>query len=194
MAPEGRRLWLKCYFPYTLVHFCLLPLLFLPLGSTAVWYVLINSLLAEVCTNIHSFLIVVTNHAGPDLYRFDKPMQNKEEFYLRQIVGSSNHTTGGFLNDLMHGFLNYQIEHHLWPSFSMLQYQKAQPQVKALCAKYGIPYAQESLWARTRKTLAIMVGTESMKLWNDNEFATFQPNPITTSKFVPPSGPEPLGV
>jgi hypothetical protein len=76
----------------------------------------------------------------------------------------------------------------------MLQYQTAQPQVKALCAKYGIPYAQEPLWARTRKTLAIMVGTESMKLWNDNEFATFQPNPITTSKLGPPSGPEALGV
>ena len=30
----------------------------------------------------------------------------------------------------------------LWPNASMLTYQRAQPLVKALCAKHGVPYVQ----------------------------------------------------
>jgi len=35
--------------------------------------------------------------------------------------------------------------------------------VKALCEKYGVPYVQEPVTKRAMRTLAIMVGTESMK-------------------------------
>jgi hypothetical protein len=44
----------------------------------------------------------------------------------------------------------------------MSEYQRLQPQVKALCAKYGIPYVQESVWKRVKKTVDIMVGKTSM--------------------------------
>lgn len=63
----------------------------------------------------------------------------------------------------MHGFLNYQIEHHLWPNLSMLSYQRAQPIVKALCKRHGIPYVQENVFIRVKKTVDIMVGNASMK-------------------------------
>merc|ERR1711935_677743 len=36
------------------------------------------------------------------------------------------------LNDFMHGWLNYQIEHHAFPQLSMLSYQKSAPQMRAL--------------------------------------------------------------
>jgi fatty acid desaturase len=62
----------------------------------------------------------------------------------------------------MHGWLNYQIEHHIWPDMTILQYSRAHPMVKYVAQKYGIPYVQESVWFRVVKTLKIMVGDESM--------------------------------
>jgi fatty acid desaturase len=59
-----------------------------------------------------------------------------------QVISSANFRTGGDKNDFMHGWLNYQVEHHLWPQLSALSYQKAQPEVAAICAKYGVPYVQ----------------------------------------------------
>ena len=46
---------------------------------------------------------------------------------MRQVLGSTNFRTGGDVNDFLHGWLNYQIEHHLWPDLSPRQLQFAQP-------------------------------------------------------------------
>jgi hypothetical protein len=42
------------------------------------------------------------------------------------------------------------------------QYQKVQPQVKAVCEKHHIPYIQESVFKRLRKAVDVMVGKTSM--------------------------------
>lgn len=161
----GSFLWFRCWLPYVLFHFVLLPLPFLLISQWAFYSVLINRILAEAVSNFHSFLIIVPNHAGDDVYRFETPIENQEEFYLRQIIGSVNYKTGGNYNDFLHGWLNYQIEHHLWPDLTMLQYQKAQPHVKAICEKHNVPYIQESVWIRLGKLFDIMLGNTSMKLW-----------------------------
>ncbi len=161
----GGRVWLKAWIPYGIYRFGLLPLPFLLIGRGAWLAVLINSVIAELMSNVHGFITIVTNHAGEDLYRFDRPISNRGEFYLRQIVGSTNFRTGGDLNDFMHGWLNYQIEHHVWPDMSMLQYRKAQPEVQAICARHGVPYVQESVWRRLVKLLRVLAGDASMKWW-----------------------------
>ena len=162
LNPAARDLWSKCLLPYIFVKFVLMPLLFIPLGPVAVINVWINTLLAEIISNLHGFLVVVPNHAGNDILLFEDSANNKSEFFLRQITGSTNFKTGGDINDMLHGWLNYQIEHHLWPDLPMSEYQRLQPQVKALCQKYGIPYVQESVWVRLKKTVDIMVGNNAM--------------------------------
>ena len=108
--------------------------------------------------------MIVPSHAASDLYRFTTPVANRNEFYVRQIIGSSNYRCGSDLNDFLHGWLNYQIEHHLWPDLSMRQYQQVQPRVKALCEKYDIPYVQESVFKRFLKLWKILLGVESMRI------------------------------
>ncbi len=162
LNPFARDLWLKCLLPYMMVRFVLIPLLFIPLGPIAVISVWINTLLAEIIANLHTFLIIVPNHTGDDILLFEDTVNNKSEFFLRQITGSANFKTGGDVNDFFHGWLNYQIEHHIWPDLPASEYQRLQPQVKALCAKYGIPYVQESVWKRLKKTVDVMVGHASM--------------------------------
>src|SRR6218665_2928407 len=151
------------YVPYALWNFGVMPALFLPLGAWAAFSALCNSLGAEVLTNLHTFLVVGPNHTGEDLYRFDSEPEGRGERYLQQVLGTANYRTGGDVNDYLHLWLNYQIEHHLFPDLSMLQYQRVQPQVRALCERHGIPYIQESVWTRARKMVDIVVGKTSMR-------------------------------
>ena len=166
LTRPGRDTWLRCWLPYLLVHFVLLPLPFLLVSPWAYGSVLVNRILAEFLANLHTFLIIVPSHAGEDIYRFDEPIKGRGDFYLRQIIGSANYRTGGFLNDFLHGWLNYQIEHHLWPDLTMRQYARAQPRVQEICARHGVPYVQESVWIRLRKLVRVLVGVDTMKRWS----------------------------
>jgi fatty acid desaturase len=168
LKPAGKDLWVNCMLPYSIVNFVIIPLLFIPFGVVAATNVLINVLMAEVITNLHSFLVIGPNHTGEDVMMFEEKAKGKGEFYLRQIVGSVNYPNGTNTLDFLHGWLNYQIEHHLWPEMTASQYQKAQPLVKAICEKHNIPYIQESVFTRLRKTLDIMVGKTSMLRPNPN--------------------------
>ena len=170
----GIRVWTRSWLPYITIRFGLTPLPLLALGKNYYLAALINLIGAELLSNLHSFLIIVPNHAGSDLYRFDTSTTKREHFYLRQIIGSTNYNTGGNFNDFLHGWLNYQIEHHVFPDMTMLQYAKAQPKLQALCLKHGIPYVQESVWVRLRKLMEVGLGTEDMPIFN-SETQLLQP-------------------
>ncbi|MBX3226254.1 MAG: fatty acid desaturase [Labilithrix sp.] len=163
-VPRYRRtLYLQCYAPYVFHHFVALPALFLPLGPFAAMSAFVNSLGAEALCGIHTFLVIAPNHTGDDVYRFDAPSESHAESAVRQVLGSVNYATGTELVDYAQLWLNYQIEHHLFPDLPMLAYRKIQPKVQALCAKHGIPYVQESLWKRAKQLVSIAVGRTSMK-------------------------------
>ena len=152
--------------PYALFKFGLYPLPFLVLGRDAYTNALACVLLADVVANVYAFVIIVTNHCGPDLYRFESPVQpSSGEFYVRAVVGSANFRTGTEAIDFSQGYLNYQIEHHCFPSLSMLSYRKAQPRVEALCNKHGVPYVQEHVFTRLGHLVDVMVGASDMRRW-----------------------------
>ena len=162
--------------PYLIIHFFLFPapLLILGeyLGTGHDMYIsaVKNLFLAELLTNVHGFVAIVTNHAGEDMYRFrDGCRPYSGSFYLRQVLASVDFWTGSDINDFMHGYLNYQIEHHMWPSLSMLSYKRSQPLVKAICKKHSVPYVQENVFLRVKKTVDIMTGATSMR-WFPEEY------------------------
>jgi len=155
---NGAELWKNYYLPYILVKFIALPMLFLPLGIEAFYNAVIIMLIAEVYANLHSFLVIVPNHSAGDIYQFSEPHKSQGEFYLRQIMGSVNYNTGSDFIDSLSGFLNYQIEHHLFPNIPHSYYQKMQPLVKEVCAKHNLEYRQESVFKRIGMTIDLMVG------------------------------------
>jgi fatty acid desaturase len=155
--------------PYLLLHFFVmpLPLLFLQqyLGREDMFSNAVKNLfLAELLTNLHGFVAVVTNHAGDDMYRFREGCRPfSGSFYVRQVLASVDFSYGSDIVDFLHGWLNYQIEHHMWPNLSMLSYQKAAPLVREICDRHGVPYIKENVFWRVKKTVDIMVGSSSMK-------------------------------
>jgi len=176
---QNGRAFLGSLLPYGLARFVAAPAAFLPLGPVAATNVLLNSLGAEVLTNLHTFAIIVPNHAGEDLFRFDEPLHDKNEFYVRQVIGSANFHGGTDVSDFLQGFLNYQIEHHLWPDLPPLKYREAQPRVKAICEKHGVPYVIESVFSRVRRMLSIMMGDTSMHHTRDARGLWSSPEPHT---------------
>jgi fatty acid desaturase len=155
--------------PYFLLHFFVLPmpLLFVQqyLGREDMYMNAVKNLfLAEILTNLHGFVAVVTNHAGDDMYRFrDGCRPFSGSFYLRQVLASVDFAYGSDIVDFLHGWLNYQIEHHMWPNLSMLSYRKAGPLVREICERHNVPYIKQNVFWRVKKTVDIMVGTSSMK-------------------------------
>ncbi len=155
--------WIRCILPYISIRFGIIPACFLLISPEAYVWVLIESILAEIFANVHSFIMIAPNHAGSDIYRFDTKYKTKAEFCFRQIIGTANYSTGNEVINFLHGYLNYQIEHHIWPELPMLKYKEYQARVQALCGKYNIPYKKENVFLRLRKMSKIFTGGESMK-------------------------------
>ncbi|GAC67217.1 fatty acid desaturase family protein [Gordonia soli] len=80
------------------------------------------------------------NHKGMPLV----PKDMRVDFLRRQVLMSRN-ISGGRLTDFMMGGLNYQIEHHLFPSMPRPNLAKVRPLVRAHCARHGITYTETSL-------------------------------------------------
>lgn len=57
-----------------------------------------------------------------------------------QVRNSGNFITNNYLYSYIFGGINYQIEHHLFPSLCPIHYHKIQNIVKQTCKEFNIPY------------------------------------------------------
>jgi fatty acid desaturase len=65
--------------------------------------------------------------------------------YLRRQVLTSRNVRGHWLTDFALGGLNYQIEHHLFPSMPRANLRHAQPMVRAFCQTRQVAYLETGL-------------------------------------------------
>ncbi|KAK2842355.1 hypothetical protein Q5P01_012555 [Channa striata] len=70
----------------------------------------------------------------------------KHRDWLTMQVQTTCNIEQSFFNDWFSGHLNFQIEHHLFPTMPRHSYHLVAPQVHALCDKHGIPYQTKTLW------------------------------------------------
>ena len=79
------------------------------------------------------------NHKGMPILAAD----DRSDFLRRQVLTSRN-VRGGPLTDFALGGLNYQIEHHLFPSMPRRNLRRSQALVAAFCQQRGLPYCHSS--------------------------------------------------
>lgn len=92
--------------------------------------------------------IFAPNHKGmPTLTGDERPD------YLRRQVLTSRNVRGGVLTDIALGGLNYQIEHHLFPSMPTPNLRHAQVIVRDYCAEIGVAYHETGLISSYREAL-----------------------------------------
>jgi len=108
----------------------------------AILFVLVNHGLA----GLYLGSIFATNHKGMPL--FDERM----DFLQIQVLTARNVKSNRLIN-LWMGGLNYQIEHHLFPTMPRNNLPKAREIVRAYCAKYGMSYYYETGFFRSYKEI-----------------------------------------
>jgi fatty acid desaturase len=80
------------------------------------------------------------NHKGMPILAADE-----EADFLRRQVLTARNVRGGRVVDVALGALNYQIEHHLFPSMPRPHLRRAQPLVRAFCEQHRLPYCETTL-------------------------------------------------
>jgi fatty acid desaturase len=73
--------------------------------------------------------------------------------YLRRQVLTSRNVRGHWFTDLALGGLNYQIEHHLFPSMPRVNLRRAQVIVRTFCAQHSVPYLETGAFASYAQAL-----------------------------------------
>ncbi|MFJ2029891.1 fatty acid desaturase family protein [Streptosporangium sp. NPDC087985] len=91
------------------------------------------------------------NHKGMPMLRGE----DRPDFLRRQVLTSRN-VRGGRMVDTVLGGLNYQIEHHLFPSMPMPNLRRAQPIVRAYCEELGVDYLESGLLSSYAQALRHM--------------------------------------
>jgi fatty acid desaturase len=72
---------------------------------------------------------------------------------LRQQILTARNVRSHPLIDYWFGGLNYQIEHHLFPSMPRNKLKEAQATVKAFCQAHSIAYCETGVWQAYGETL-----------------------------------------
>ena len=80
------------------------------------------------------------NHKGMPIFAKDDKID-----YLRRQVLTARNIRGGRFTDFALGGLNYQIEHHLFPSMPRPGLRRAQSLVRAFCAQHDVAYCETGL-------------------------------------------------
>jgi fatty acid desaturase len=81
------------------------------------------------------------NHKGMPLV----PADVKGDFLRRQVLMSRN-VRGSRVLDTVMGGLNYQIEHHLFPSMPRPHLRAASRMIAPYCRDHGVAYTETGLW------------------------------------------------
>eukprot|EP00656_Telonema_subtile_P008848 TRINITY_DN14139_c0_g1_i1.p2 TRINITY_DN14139_c0_g1~~TRINITY_DN14139_c0_g1_i1.p2 ORF type:complete len:105 (+),score=32.55 TRINITY_DN14139_c0_g1_i1:174-488(+) len=68
----------------------------------------------------------------------------EKSFVASQLASTCNVQQSAF-NDWFTGHLNFQIEHHLFPTMPRHNYHKIAPRVKKLCVEHGLDYQCKTL-------------------------------------------------
>lgn len=80
------------------------------------------------------------NHIGMPIV----PADARLDFLDKQVLTSRNVSGDWWMTALMGG-LNYQIEHHLFPSMPRPHLHRARALVRQHCREHDVPYAETSL-------------------------------------------------
>lgn len=144
-SPSARKPWLEA--SILVAHFALYAALLVWIGS---WPVAIAFFLIHQATfGLYNSSVFASNHKGMPLTDNDQ----RWGFLYEQVLTSRNVRSHPF-TDFWYGGLNYQIEHHLFPTLPRNKLRQAQGLVEQFCAEKGISYHETGLFQSYGEILA----------------------------------------
>ena len=113
-----------------------------------VWQALMFIAVNQLLIGLYIGSTFAPNHKG--MLMLDGKV--KLDFLRRQVLTSRN-VKSSPLNDVLYGGLNYQIEHHLFPSMPRHRLKEAQKIVRPFCRKHLISYYETGVIQSQREIL-----------------------------------------
>lgn len=99
------------------------------------------NLLVFILIGLYMGILFAPNHKGEDML-----LPTQQHNWVHQITLTRNLTPSPLVSYVFGG-LEYQIEHHLFPTMSHFHYRTAQPLVQRFCVKNNIPYKEATCWS-----------------------------------------------
>ena len=93
--------------------------------------------------------VFASNHKGMPLMTEGNRLD-----FLREQVLTSRNVAAHPITDFWYGGLNYQIEHHLFPTMPRCNLRQAQPLIERFCRERGISYHSTGLFTSYREVLS----------------------------------------
>jgi fatty acid desaturase len=121
------------------------------LWRLSLWQVLLFIIIHHAFFGLYLGSIGAPNHKGMPIMDQDSPAD-----FLRQQVLTSRNVKGSPLVDFWYGGLNYQIEHHLFPTMPRNNLRRAQPLVEAFCKGHTIAYCETSMLQSYKEILQFL--------------------------------------
>ncbi|MDC1205418.1 acyl-CoA desaturase [Candidatus Pacebacteria bacterium] len=110
----------------------------------------------SLIAGMYMALVFAPNHKGMPMVA-----ENQEVEWWHQIVCTRNLYPYTILFHMMGG-LNYQIEHHLFPTMPRSNYPKVSPIVKKFCNRHNLTY-HETTWTRSMKDIYSSLKEQAQK-------------------------------
>ena len=104
---------------------------------------------SQVLAGVYLALVVAPNHIGMPSWSGE----TAPPFFRRQLLSSRNIAPNPIC-DFVFGGLNYQIEHHLFPSMPRRHFGLARGLIKPFCAEHGLQYTESGVLAAYRALFA----------------------------------------
>ncbi|MEN8928270.1 MAG: fatty acid desaturase [Flavobacteriales bacterium] len=137
--------------------FIVLPMIFLPIP----WYLVLVFVLAM--HYVAGFILAIVfqpAHVIPET-EFVKATDDftiENNFFIHQMETTCNFAPDNKILSWFVGGLNYQVEHHLFPTICHVHYKKLSKIVKATAEEFGVPYNSHKTFSK-----AIMYHTQMLK-------------------------------
>ena len=109
------------------------------------WLAVVFVLVSQTVFGFYLGAVFAPNHKGMPVYRSTTEL----DWLHRQVLTARNIRPGRFV-DFVFGGLNYQIEHHLFPTMPRANLWRVRPIVRKYCDTHGIPYCEVSTLASYR--------------------------------------------
>lgn len=119
--------------------------------------ILLGMAIGELISNADIAMTVQPTHQDSMKYPEGYTPRNKGEWYVMQIQSSQNYAMNGVESIRRYGGLNYQIEHHLFPSIPSWRYHEMSIEVRKICDEYGIVYSADATRAECMKRFVKVV-------------------------------------
>jgi fatty acid desaturase len=125
-----------------------------------IWQGFLFIIINQAFTGFYLGAIFAPNHKGMPV--LDK---NSQLSFLHRQVMTSRNIHAHPVTDFVYGGLNYQIEHHLFPTMPRNKLKEAQLLIKNFCAEHEIPYHETNIGQSVKEILTHLyeIGTPLRK-------------------------------